>query len=76
MDTKSRIAQAKQAFYKKKHPVAVNTVESKDQKNCFKEFCMKYSPQWGKSVEDKAQRRCFESFQPWCWRKTLTIFWT
>jgi len=38
MDIKSRIAQAKQAFYKRKHLLTANTVSLNTRKNLIKSF--------------------------------------
>jgi len=63
-DIKSRIAQAKQVFYKKKNLFTTNTGWSKDQKNSNKEFCTEYSATiWGRNTDDRTR-----AFETRCWK--------
>lgn len=78
IDIKSRIAQAKQAFYKKKHLLTANTVSLNTRKNLIKSFVWIIALYYGAETWTilKAERKKIEAFETWCWRRALKIAWT
>ncbi|KAF0733289.1 Retrovirus-related Pol polyprotein LINE-1 [Aphis craccivora] len=47
------------------------------QEKSYKEFCMEYSPLWGRNMDDtKSGKKKIEAFETWCWRRALKISWT
>ncbi|XP_025406672.1 uncharacterized protein LOC112680706 [Sipha flava] len=77
MDIKSRIAQAKQAFYQKKHLLTANTVSLNTRKNLIKSFVWSIALYGAETWTIlKAERKKIEAFETWCWRRALKIFWT
>ncbi|KAL4135344.1 hypothetical protein QTP88_006959 [Uroleucon formosanum] len=76
MDIKSRIAQAKQAFYKKKHLLTANTVSLNTRKNLIKSFVWSIALYGAETWTIlKSERKTIEAFETWCWRRTLEISW-
>lgn len=77
MDIKSRIPQAKQAFYKKKHLFTANTVSLNTRKTLLKSFVWSIAL-YGAATWTmfKAQRKKIDTFETWCWRRALKIPWT
>uniref|UniRef100_A0A2S2QAL0 Reverse transcriptase domain-containing protein n=1 Tax=Sipha flava TaxID=143950 RepID=A0A2S2QAL0_9HEMI len=77
MDIKSRIAQAKQAFYQKKHLLTANTVSLNTRKNLIKSFVWSIALYGAETWTIlKAERKKIEAFEAWCWRRALKISWT
>jgi len=67
MDIKCKIAQAKQAFYKKKHLFTAINISLKTRKALIKSFV------WSKALFEaetctilKAERRRIEALETWC----------
>lgn len=64
MDIKSRIAQAKQAFYKKKHLLTANTVSLNTRKNLIKSFVWSIALYGAETwTIQKAERKKIEAFE-------------
>lgn len=67
MDIKCKIAQAKHAFYKKKHLFTVNTVSLKIRKALINSFVWSIvlyrAETW---TIPKAERKRKEAFETWC----------
>jgi len=77
MDIKSRIVQAKQAFYKKKHLFRANTINLNSRITLTKSFISSIALFGAETWTIlKAERRRIDAFKSWCWRRTLKILWT
>jgi len=74
IDIKCRIAQAKQAFYKKKYLFIANTISLKTRKPLIKSFVRSialYGEETWTILKEK--RRRIKVMETWWWRRTLKI---
>ncbi|KAL4092401.1 hypothetical protein QTP88_026904 [Uroleucon formosanum] len=76
MEIRSRIAQAKSAFMKKKNLLCSNSTSIRVRKRFIKVYVWSVA-QYGCEtwVLNKAEQRTLESFEMWCWRKMLRVNW-
>ena len=76
MEIRSRIAQAKAAFTKKKNLLCSNSMSIRVRKRFIKVYVWSVAlygcETW---IINKAEQRSLESFEMWCWRRMLKVSW-
>jgi len=75
-EIKSRIAQVKQAFYKKRNLFTANTINLKTRKSLIKSFVWNVALYGAETWTIlKAEKKKIEAFETWCWKRTVEIPW-